>query len=83
MPCHWLVKGTKEYCSRPTKNDYCSKHAFAIRQGTKSPSPCIKCGNGTNSVTQLCIYCGQYKENSKIMAGKTYIRFAPTSYCSH
>ncbi|CAG8777083.1 2492_t:CDS:1, partial [Rhizophagus irregularis] len=38
MPCHWLVKGTKEYCTRSTQKEYCGKHAFAIRQGTTPPN---------------------------------------------
>ncbi|CAB4382101.1 unnamed protein product [Rhizophagus irregularis] len=67
MPCHWLVKGTKEYCTRPTKNEYCGMHAFAInRRGATPPSACLLCGNGTNSVTQICIHCGQHKFRAKL-----------------
>ena len=67
MPCHWLVKGTKEYCTRPTQNEYCGMHAFAIkRRGTTPPSPCISCGCGTNSITRLCVHCGQYKVHSRL-----------------
>jgi hypothetical protein len=66
MPCNWLVKGTKEYCTRPTKNEYCAIHAFAIRKGTTPPKSCVKCGNGTNSSMQLCIPCGQNKVASKL-----------------
>ncbi|CAB5199887.1 unnamed protein product [Rhizophagus irregularis] len=74
MPCHWLVKGTKEYCTRPTRNEYCGMHTFAInRRGTKPPSPCLICGNGTNSVTQLCIHCGQHKEISRLWREKRII----------
>jgi hypothetical protein len=71
MLCHWLVKGTKDYCTRPTKNEYCGMHTFAInRRGTKPPSSCLICGNGTNSVTQLCINCGQHKEISRLWREK-------------
>ena len=66
MPYHWLVKGTKDFCNRPTKNEYCGKHAFALRQGTKPPIQCLNCGRGTNSITQLCIQCGQHKEQSRL-----------------
>jgi len=59
MPCHWLIKGTKEYCAHSTSKQYCGKHAFAIRQGTTPPQPCQSCGNRTNSQTQLCPLCGQ------------------------
>ena len=60
MPCHWLVKGTKEYCTRSTKKEYCGKHTYAINRGNATPpTPCINCGNGTNSQTQLCPQCGQ------------------------
>ena len=45
-------------------------HAYAIRKGAKPPSLCIKCGNGTNSKTQLCIPCGQNKEQSKLWREK-------------
>ena len=66
MPCKWLVKGTKEYCKHSTKNKYCGKHAYALRKGTTSPTPCKKCGNGTNSITELCIPCGQAKMGSSL-----------------
>jgi len=70
MPCHWLIKGSKEYCTKSTKKEYCGMHAYAIRKGAKPPSLCIKCGNGTNSKTQLCIPCGQNKEQSKLWREK-------------
>jgi hypothetical protein len=71
MPCHWLVKGTKEYCTRPAKNEYCGMHAFAIkRRGSKPPSPCIICGNGTNSVTHFCIPRGQHNELMRLWREK-------------
>ncbi|CAG8748136.1 6791_t:CDS:2, partial [Rhizophagus irregularis] len=65
MPCHWLVKGTKEYCTRPTKNQYCGKHAFTLREGSTPPKPCKNCGNGTNSALQICIPCGQYRKDTR------------------
>ena len=70
MPCHWLVKGTKDYCTCSTKNEFCGKHAFALRQGTTPPLPCKKCGNGTNSILQICIPCGQYRLASKLWRDK-------------
>jgi hypothetical protein len=67
MPCQWLIKSTREYCPRPTKNNYCGQHAFTINQrGSKAPTPCKECGRGTNSNTQLCKYCGQNKTLSKL-----------------
>ena len=67
MPCHWLMKGSKDFCNRPTKNEYCGMHPFAInKRRSKPPIPCKICGNGTNSKTQLCIPCGQNKELSKL-----------------
>ena len=40
MPCQWLIKSTREYCSR-LKNKYCGQHAYAInKRGSKAPSPC-------------------------------------------
>ena len=66
MPCNWLVKGTKKNCSRPTKNEYCGTHAFAIRKGTTPPKSCIKCGRGTNSSVQLCVPCGQSNAITKL-----------------
>ena len=66
MPCHWLVKGTKKFCTRSIKNEFCANHAFAIRNGSSPPLPCRNCGNGTNSLVQLCIPCGQAKETSKL-----------------
>ena len=67
MHCHWLIKGTQEWCSRPTKKYYCGVHTFAIKKrGCKPPKQCISCGNGTNSVTELCMACGQHKMRSKL-----------------
>ncbi len=67
MTCHWLVKGTKEYCTRPTKNEYCGVHMYTInRRNGKPPIPCKSCGNGTNSLTQICIPCGQHKITSRL-----------------
>jgi hypothetical protein len=59
--CNWLVKGTQEYCKNPTKKPFCGRHAFALRRGASLPIPCKSCGSGTNSVTQLCLQCGQGK----------------------
>ena len=66
MPCQWLVKSTKEHCKRPTKNDYCAIHAFALRNGSKPPKACANCGNGTSSQTHLCLSCGQAKAYTKL-----------------
>ncbi|PKY31460.1 hypothetical protein RhiirB3_449076 [Rhizophagus irregularis] len=52
-------KRDKRILHRPTKNQYCGKHAFALRKGSTPPKPCKNCGNGTNSALQICIPCGQ------------------------
>ena len=28
MLCYWLVKGTKDYCTRSTKNEYCENNEY-------------------------------------------------------
>lgn len=66
MPCNWLIKGTKDFCTRPTKKEYCGVHAYAIRNGTTPPKECLRCGNGTNSQTQLCGICGQAKAYTRL-----------------
>ena len=71
MPCHWILRDTKETCPRSTKNEYCGTHAFAIKKrGARPPIPCLQCGNGTNSYTKLCVHCGQHIIRSRVYQEK-------------
>ena len=58
--CPWLKSGKRETCG---KSCYCKDHRHKIRNGSRIPRPCLKCGIGIRSQIQLCR--GQKDKNLK------------------
>ena len=63
--CPWLKNGKHEICGKSCREEYCKNHRNSIRNGSRIPRPCLKCGIGVRSQIQLCRGCGREKERQR------------------
>ena len=73
--CKWLMIGSTTPCNKLTKKEYCGFHMTSVRRGSTGPKPCIACGVGVRSNTQLCIPHGgkKYRELKRYYDVYTHI----------
>ena len=64
--CPWLKNGKHEICGKSCREEYCKNHRNSIRNGSRIPRPCLKCGIGVRSQIQLCRGCGREKERQRL-----------------
>ena len=64
--CPWLKSGKRETCGKSCCEYYCKDHRHKIRNGSRIPRPCLKCGIGIRSRIQLCRRCGRETERQKL-----------------
>ena len=64
--CPWLKNGKREICGKSCREEYCKDHRNSIRNGSRIPRPCLKCGIGVRSQIQLCRGCGREKERQRL-----------------
>ena len=57
--CAWILIGGKTIqCQKNCRGKYCHIHNYRIKKGKTMPDGCLKCGKGTQSITNLCPQCG-------------------------
>ena len=61
-----LKTGKNEICGKSCREEYCKDHRNKIRNGSKIPRPCLKCGIGIRSQIQLCRGCGRETERQRL-----------------
>ena len=64
--CPWLKSGKRETCGKSCREEYCKDHRHKIRNRSRIPRPCLKCGIGIRSQIQLCRGCGRETERQKL-----------------
>ena len=62
--CRWLMIGSTTPCNKSCRSEFCGYHLQSVRNGSKGPIPCIRCGVGVRGKSQLCLNCGgkRYRE---------------------
>ena len=64
--CAWIKIPTTERCGRSCMEEYCYEHRQMIRHGRPTPTPCQRCGIGTQSKTRQCKKYGQQSANNHL-----------------
>ena len=78
--CPWLKNGKREICGKSCREEYCKDHRYRIRNGSRIPRPCLKCGIGVRSQIQICRGCGRERiRRQKIHLGNAMQEALPVA----
>ena len=63
--CAWVKRRETENCGKVCCGIYCKMLVYKNRRGRKVPLPCKICGNGGQSMIQLCRGYGRERERNR------------------